>query len=281
MRLMEQRFYLVWRQDHSSMSLEAFSIKDRLLQKTLLRVRPAALADLLKKLLLVRRKVISTSVGRFYVDPVSNLSAALVNGGEYEPGMLQTLRHYLRPSATFVDIGANEGYFTVHGANLVGPAGRVIAVEPQHRLSQVLAHNFALNDRKNIRILSCAVSDASGTANLYVSPDTNTGCTSLYLPTRYRLPTEVVQTITLSELFSLCEIDRADLVKMDIEGAEYAAILGSPDLFRGHRIRALALELHPTIIRKRNLDPNAITEFLGRSGYHLDSRLENTVYVAD
>jgi len=260
---------------------EAFSAADSLLQKSLLRVRPAALADVLKKLLLVRRKVVATSVGRFYVDPVSNLAAALMEKGEYEPGMLQTLEHYLHPAATFVDIGANEGYFTVHGANLVGPAGRVIAVEPQRRLSQVLARNFALNGLRNVALLSDAISNVSGTANLYVSPDTNTGCTSLYLPTRYRLPAEVVQTLTLSELFARCEIERADLVKMDIEGAEYEAVLGSPELFREHRIRAFALELHPTIIRKRNLDPQPITDFLARSGYRLDHSFGNTVYVAD
>jgi hypothetical protein len=67
---------------------------------------------------------------------------------------------------------------------------------------------------------------------------------------------------------------------MDIEGGEHEALLGSSDLFRERRIRALALELHPYILRRRNLDPGALPRFLQECGYLVDSRFGNTVYVA-
>jgi FkbM family methyltransferase len=257
-----------------------FSAVDRVLPQLLLSVRPACLTEFLKKVLRIRRKVVDTPVGRLYLDPVSTLSQALVREGAYEAGMLQTLEHYLKPGGVFVDVGANEGYFTVAGAGLVGISGKAVAVEPQQRLTPILARNFELNGLTNIQVFHVVISDRAGSSTLFVSPGTNTGSTSLYRPTRYRLPTDVVPCMTLASLFDSARIDRADLLKMDIEGGEHEALLGSSDLFRERRIRALALELHPYILRRRNLDPGALPRFLQECGYLVDSRFGNTVYVA-
>ena len=99
-----------------------------------MRVRPAFLAAWLKTLLRVRRKPVGTKEGIFWIDPVSQFAVNLVAGHGYEPEMGETLRRYLRPGSTFVDIGANEGFFTVQAAKIVGNSGRVLAVEPQGRL---------------------------------------------------------------------------------------------------------------------------------------------------
>jgi FkbM family methyltransferase len=250
------------------------------IQHLLLRIRPAFLATYLKKLLRIERVVVDTSRGRFLLDPVSNLGARLMRTGEYEPDMTRTLEHYLAPSSTFLDVGANEGYFSVIGSKLVGPAGRVIAVEPQSRLQAILSENLRLNDALRVQVVSAAISDRSGTAPLYISPDTNTGSTSLALTTAYSLPTEEVPTRTLSDLLSECRVGSVDLMKMDIEGFEYEAILGSKELFASHRIKALALELHPSVLAKKRLNPDDITNFLRESGYRRESRFSNDVWVA-
>src|ERR1700682_327502 len=117
----------------------------RCLQTLLMRVRPSSLASLLKRVLGIRRTVIDTPHGRFWVDPISNLGIALSRHGSYESGMQKTLEKFLPSGATFVDLGANEGYFTVIGANEGGPRGRVVAIEPQKRLIPVIAENLRLN----------------------------------------------------------------------------------------------------------------------------------------
>src|SRR3954453_22426329 len=89
-----------------------FPLKDRVLQNLLLRVRPAALGSLLKKGLGVKRSVIVTDAGRFYADPVSGFARLLTNGG-YEHGLVVALWSLLEPGGCFVDLGANEGYFSV------------------------------------------------------------------------------------------------------------------------------------------------------------------------
>lgn len=192
--------------------------------------------------------------------------------------MCLTLQDYLKPGCVFVDIGANEGFFSIIGAKLVGLTGTVIAVEPQSRLKSVLLSNCDYNDVHTIRHLAIAISDYTGFAEMHISPDTNPGSTAMWRSTRYRLPTERVETLTLAELLDRENIGYAELVKMDIEGAEYEAILGSRDLFRNGRVRALALELHPSAIRSRGLDPDAIHSFLINAGYELDKRFSNLVY---
>ena len=68
--------------------------------------------------------------GKIYLD-VRESSMMLARAlGRYEEAKVQALREFLKPGATFIDIGANKGDFTVLAASIVGPSGRVIAIEP-------------------------------------------------------------------------------------------------------------------------------------------------------
>jgi len=245
----------------------------------LLRVRPAFVAAWLKKWLGVERCEVETPFGRFLIDPVSQFGNALVSSDGYEPEMRRTLETFVRPGSVFLDVGANEGFFSVLASRLVGSRGRVIAVEPQERLAPVIRSNLALNACANVSVFSCAISDRRGEAELHLSPDTNTGSTALYQSTRYRLPRVTVPVTTLADFVERAEVPRIDFVKMDIEGFEYEAILGSQQLFESGRIAALALELHPGPIAHRGLDPSAIARFLERSGYSLAAGAPTPVWV--
>lgn len=101
----------------------------------------------------------------------------------------------------------------------------------------------------------------------------------MYNTTRYPLRTETVAVTTLSKLFDSAGILAADLVKMDIEGAEYEAIFGSPELFESHRVKAFAFELHHAAISRRGLDPAALTRFLVSCGYSIAPGLPAQVWV--
>src|SRR4051794_27016084 len=110
----------------------------RLLSMALLRVRPASLADLIKRAAGINRLLLETDHGRFFVDPCSNLGWQLCEHGTYEEGMRLTIEKYLPPGGVFLDLGANEGYFTVIAARRCGPSGHVVAIEPQLRLLPIL-----------------------------------------------------------------------------------------------------------------------------------------------
>ncbi|MEX0643451.1 MAG: FkbM family methyltransferase [Pirellulales bacterium] len=242
-------------------------------------LRPAWVAASAKKLIGIKRIPLHVDAGTFHIDPISHFGCNLIQHRAYEPAMTDTLRRYLKPGGVFVDVGANEGYFSVLASCIVGPSGRVIAVEPQSRLQEVLRENFRLNGLTNVSLVQAAVSNEDGASVFHLSPDVNTGSSGLSLATKYQVETEQVRTSTLSRILSEAAVDHVDLMKMDIEGFEYEAILGSLDLFRKGIVRALALELHRSAISRRGLDAELLLESLREFKYELDESCATTVYV--
>jgi FkbM family methyltransferase len=261
------------------MSHKNISPADLFLQRTLMRVRPAFLAAWLKKVLRVRRKPVETKEGIFWIDPISQFAINLISPRGYEPEMGETLRRYLQPGGIFVDIGANEGFFTVQAAKIVGTSGRVLAVEPQGRLQEVIRKNLELNGLTNVTLVRSAVSDRPGEAELHISPSTNTGSTGLSQSTRYRVPQEMVPVNTLEGILDQHGIEKVDLMKMDIEGFEYEALTGAEKLLKAKRIRALALEMHPELMRSRGKEPRRLEALLAQCGYRQDPNAITNVWV--
>jgi hypothetical protein len=116
----------------------------------------------------LRRQTVDTPIGKFWIDPVSNLGHALRREGTYEPGMRAVLESFLGPGKVFVDLGANEGYFTVLAARLTQPRGRVLAVEPQARLIPIIETNLRIN-KLDATIIHAAVSDHRGAVTLHLA----------------------------------------------------------------------------------------------------------------
>jgi FkbM family methyltransferase len=234
--------------------------------RLLMRIRPAPLASLIKRMLGIHRCEITTNEGTFWVDPASPAGLELADTGVYDPTTLAVIRGIVRPGDTFIDIGANEGYFSVVASRLVGPSGRVLAVEPQLRLAPVLARNLALNLCNNVSVVQAAVSDHSGTATLHLTPDMNNAASGLASPTRYRIATQPTPLMTLADLMARAP-GASPVLKMDIESFEHEAIHGGEAVFRAGAVRALILELHYTMLGKRKLDVEAVPRLLRACGY--------------
>lgn len=239
------------------------------LYKLIYSLKPAHCGVLLKKLCGLKRRAVSVSRGTFYVDPCSHFGLVLLQYDGYEHKMSKILDSTLHEGSSFVDLGANEGYFSVVAAKLVGEEGRVVAVEPQSRLQPILKQNFLLNGCRNVTLKQAAISNTNGSMKLYLTPDTNTGSTSLFKTRNYPLPSETIPLISLNQLLDENNIETVDLMKMDIESYEYEAILGAQNAFRSKRIRTLIFELHTWMLRDRGLNPDDITNFLTGAGYSL------------
>src|SRR6266513_5935636 len=146
------------------------------LYRLLLLIRPAQLADLAKKLCQIDRvEVQALSGARFWIDPVSIFGLSMLKNREFEKPLTMAVTTLLRLGDSFVDVGANEGYFSVLAARTIGPHGRVLAIEPQSRLRDVLERNIAANSLANVDLLSVSVADKEGETLLYLRPSTNTG----------------------------------------------------------------------------------------------------------
>jgi FkbM family methyltransferase len=243
-------------------------------------IRPAPLASAIGKIFgLSKRKVVSTRHGVFCLNPISDLGYSLMFSDDYEPGMAAVLQRYLSPGGVFIDLGANEGYFSVLASRLVGPRGSVIAVEPQSRLENVIQTNLSLNECSNVRLIQAAVSSISGPVQIQLSPDINTGSSSLFRSTKYPLKVESVPSVTIAELLSRTGVDRCDLIKVDVEGAEYETFMGAEQVLRAGILRNIALEIHNTILETRGLSGLKLHKWILSCGYKLNDELGHWVYT--
>lgn len=167
--------------------------------------------------------------------------------GRTAPAETAALRASLPAGGTFVDVGANWGYFTLVAAHAVGPAGRVVALEPDPRVHAELAANLARNGIRNVTALAVAASDRAGDATLagYAEADRNRGVSSLVAAPAGDAPSFAVRTAPLDDLLDEQGIDSVDLVKIDVEGAEELVVRGMARGLADGRYRRILVELHP------------------------------------
>jgi FkbM family methyltransferase len=143
--------------------------------------------------------------------------------GQYEADTVSVVSRLLGPGKTAVDVGANVGFFSLLFGQLVGPAGRVIAFEPQPGVIDRLLRNVRLNPDLPITVDNRAVSDRHGSIEFYCGEATHSGVASL----RARadaMATARVTTVPLDDVFGTHEA--VDFIKIDVEGAECHAIRG-------------------------------------------------------
>lgn len=161
-----------------------------------------------------------------------------------------------------VDVGAHVGYYTVLCADLVGPRGKVYAVEPAEQNLELLRDNVARFTVGVVTILPCAagrddatrkfhVTDASDTHGFYDHPLQNT---------------VRIDQVPVRRLDGLIH-ERADLVKIDVEGAELEVLAGAEGLLERPGRLTLVLEWNPACLRRAGRDPAELLDHLASLGF--------------
>lgn len=239
------------------------------------RIRPIELASLIKGLLFIKRRVFKMSNFSMYIDPVSNLGYTLISKGEYEPVMAKILASHLKGGDLFIDLGANEGYFSILAAKLVGEKGRVFSIEPQLRLHPIIMRNVNINNVYNINLLPFAISDEIREVELTLSPTINSGSSTAVNEVRRSLwKKQKVNATTLDKIFDQSNQKPIALMKVDIEGFELLALTGAREILNKGLIRKIVVEKHPVQLKQLGQTVDMIDEFLNGLGYFE----ENGVY---
>lgn len=125
------------------------------------------------------------------------------------------------------DIGANVGYYTLLASILVGPKGKVIAFEPLPRNLAFLRTHLKINNLKNVQIIDSAISDTKG--EMFFSTDTHHAMGHISQDGSLR-----VKVVSLDEIVTNLGLPKPDVLKIDIEGAEYEALIGAEEQLRRH-----------------------------------------------
>lgn len=167
--------------------------------------------------------IVTTKDGfKIKTDPLDSL--ALRTMGEYEPEVRAEMRRIIREGDLVVDVGAHIGYHTVLMASL---GAKVIAIEPVWENLKLLGHNLSLNgfysDGDTIELWLVAASNDTGQSIIWIDPK-NSGSHSMEIAAG-RTPIEI-GTLRLDDALSPGPIR---LIKMDVEGHEFAVIQGLGD----------------------------------------------------
>jgi FkbM family methyltransferase len=202
---------------------------------------------------------------KLHLDPLSHLGARLLQFDTYEPGTEAIFRKYIRADSVVVDVGANEGYFSILAAKLAY-RGHVFAVEPQQRCVEVLRRNVEANALGNCSIIEVALGNQDGWAELRLMPSINTGASSLVRAYRFSRKRQPVQIVAATNLFRQTNAERWDFVKVDVEGYEAEVVEGLLPLVRLNKIGVLLLDYHSSILAQRGIDPGGLHRQLLAAG---------------
>ncbi len=148
----------------------------------------------------------------------------------YEPHVTKAIKAVLEPGMYFVDIGANIGYFSMLAAFMVGSAGKVFAFEPYQYNVKLLHHSATVNGFSNVEIFPFAVANINGL--LLYSNEASNGKIEAITDLDMSLSSNLTYSVKLDDFL---QVDRLDVIKIDVEGAEYMALTGAKNLLRKHR----------------------------------------------
>jgi FkbM family methyltransferase len=161
------------------------------------------------------------------------------------------------------------------------PHGRIIAIEPFPANVELLQKNITQNKLTNVAILVAAVTDQSGTSQLYVGNDTgmhslkfNVGRGSVEVP-----------AVRLEEVFDQYQIRICNFLKIDCEGAEFDFLFAiDPSLWR--RIERVAMEFSVPILDWMFHNPSdeqvalklqygdQLVQLFERNGFQIDAYID-------
>ena len=155
-----------------------------------------------------------------------------IDGAAKHASEISMLMGYLKPGDSFVDVGANCGWFTLNAARKVGSSGRVVAVEPLPKMIGRLGFNIRANGFQNVVLINAALASEPGILTIHVN-DKQRGMSGAH-PARGSRAIKV-QTMSLPHI--LDDLPRGcALLKIDVEGYEDRVLLpilrgADPDLW--------------------------------------------------
>ncbi|WP_017600171.1 FkbM family methyltransferase [Nocardiopsis lucentensis] len=189
--------------------------------------------------------------------------------GTWEPHLTAWITHRLKTGDTFVDVGANIGYYTMLASHLVGPIGHVAAIEPAPRFHQHLQATLLLNEARNVRAIDQAVAAEPGRVEMFLADPGNLGGTSTVRP-RHVHDAFHVDAAPLPDILTPSEVRNARLIKIDVEGAEAAAVQSLAPLLGLLRPDAeLIIEVTPRTLAKQGLEVEDVIGPLRAAGFHI------------
>jgi FkbM family methyltransferase len=208
-----------------------------------------------------RERVIEApaDVGTMWLERDADLlTPAVLQYGAWAPEIGALMRRLLKPGMTFVDVGANVGYFSVLGSKLVGPSGRVFCIEADPANVAILRANLWRNGCTNAKIFQVAAWSERTKLNLRSNPEGGAGSS---------VARDDPEAATLDAYRVDDLIDgRVDYMKVDCESTDHMVVIGTADLFRANPRMLATVEFNPDHTSHTGHTPREILDLYRRLG---------------
>ena len=201
------------------------------------------------------------------LDLRDNLQRTLFYTAMYEPGLLRFLHDELRCGDVAVDVGAHVGVHALTMArrlNQLG-GGRVFAFEPAEDSAAKL--RAAASNRLEVTVVALALGRAPGMIELFADPRYDLADAGVRSQYGTGNAIERVAVTSFDAWAEEARLDRLDVVKLDVEGAEPQVIEGMRASLKRLRPRALTVEVKDRVLDRSGVGEAELRELLASCGY--------------
>ena len=218
----------------------------------------------------------------FDVDCSNNTTDFLLTWfGACEKEELAIFKKYIKSGMTVIDAGANIGLHTLMSAKLTGPKGIVYAFEPNHITRQRLEANLKLNNTRNAKIITRAVSNKSNAG--FLTSRGELGHAHLINLAGNAEPTlqgEEVNCVTLDDFAAEQKLERIDFIKVDIEGYEPNLIQGAQASLKKFK-PIMLIEVNRKTLIRNNWMPSGLLNLIAQAGFSVRNMKEQLIQCSD
>jgi FkbM family methyltransferase len=191
--------------------------------------------------------------------------------GSWEPEITEYICSNLESGDVFSDVGANIGYYSLLASKCVGDNGKVYAIEASPKIFVQLSANINRNSARNIIALNCAACDKRGHVSVYLHGQDNCGATTIIAElgeNRSAAFETVIEAFPLQDIIPVGDIERAKIIKIDVEGAEWLVLNGLSMLLDRLSDRTeILVEANAAALRTNGASLPALVELLNSAGF--------------
>ena len=201
----------------------------------------------------------------YYIDPTDTIIAPqMLIYRQWEADLTMLINSLLEDATTFVDVGANFGYFACLAAKGLAhkPRASVIAVEPNPHLIKLLRRNAEINwSLAPIKIVEAAAGEVAGPVTLYVPVEhgANGGLTNVDQAVEINVDMIRLDDIISPEL-------AVDVMKIDVEGHELRVLKGAVNILKRSPEIKIILEWSPDQMRDAGVLAEQVRAFMEEIG---------------
>lgn len=210
------------------------------------------------------KQLVSMDSFDLFLMPNDYIGASIIASKTYEPHVTCIVKKLLKEGDVFLDLGGNLGYFSMLASTLVKNTGKVLVFEPNPQNLQLIYASILHNETSNIFVYPYAASDSASILR-FTTVGSNGGIVTKHSQNQQFFM--LVQSVVLDDFLS--NVPKIDLVKIDIEAHEPAAIRGMVNLIKTHKPKIIT-EFHPWAMILNNVElPEEYLSQLYNLGYRI------------